>query len=153
MWQLCPVQHSAPTSRPCRTRSAAVKIDGASHEFCAIDGVREDVTEIILNVKNVIFTINADKNESGDFGNQDQLFEVTLNASLPSIEAQKKSGVEDENLEYSKVITASEINTASLEDIKVVNGDTPICTLAAGGSINMVLLIRNGVGYVSTNEN
>ena len=65
--------------------AVAVKIDGASHEFCAIDGVREDVTEIILNVKNVIFTINADKNESGDFGNQDQLFEVTLNGNVHRI--------------------------------------------------------------------
>lgn len=133
--------------------AVAVKIEGASHEFCAVEGIREDVTEIILNIKNIIFTINRENNDNGDFGNQDQLFEVTLNESLPSIEAQKKSGVEDENLEYSKVITAASINTSSLEDIQVVNGDAPICTLAAGGSINMVLLVRNGVGYVSANEN
>ena len=40
----------------------AIEMDGVHHEFCAVEGVREDVTEIILNLKNVIFTINADKN-------------------------------------------------------------------------------------------
>ena len=133
--------------------AVAIQIDGVSHEFCAVDGIREDVTEIILNIKNIIFTINADKNESGDFGDQDKTFEVRLSTELPSIEAQLKAGVKDEELVYSKVVTASMIDLTSTEDIKVVNGDQPICTLSAGGKLNMVLLVRNGVGYVSANEN
>lgn len=133
--------------------AVAVKIEGASHEFCAVEGIREDVTEIILNLKNVIFTINADKNATGDFGNQDQTFEVTLNASIPTIEKQLANNVEEENLVYNQVITAGMIDTTSTEDIKVVNPNQPICTLSAGGTLNMVLLVRNGVGYVSANEN
>ena len=133
--------------------AVAVKIDGASHEFCAVDGIREDVTEIILNIKNIIFTINAEQNESGDYGDQDKTFEVKLYSELPSIEAQKKAGVKEEELVYSQVITASMIDVTSSEDIKVVNPDQPICTLSAGGTLNMVLLVRNGVGYVSANEN
>ena len=62
--------------------AVAVKIEGAAHEFCAVDGIREDVTEIILNIKNIIFTINADKNESGDYGDQDVTYEVKLNVEL-----------------------------------------------------------------------
>ena len=133
--------------------AVAIQIDGVSHEFCAVDGIREDVTEIILNIKNIIFTINADKNESGDFGDQDKTFEVRLSTELPSIEAQLKAGVKDEELVYSKVVTASMIDLTSTEDIKVVNGDQAICTLSAGASLNMVLLVRNGVGYVSATEN
>ena len=45
------------------------------------------------------------------------------------------------------------IDLTSTEDIKVVNGDQAICTLSAGASLNMVLLVRNGVGYVSATEN
>ena len=56
-------------------------------------------------------------------------------------------------LVYSKVVTASMIDLTSTEDIKVVNGDQAICTLSAGASLNMVLLVRNGVGYVSATEN
>ena len=133
--------------------AVAVQIDGVSHEFCAVDGIREDVTEIILNIKNIIFTINADKNESGDYGDQDKTFEVRLSTNLPSIEAQVKAGVKEEDLVYSKVVTASMIDLTSTEDIKVVNGDQAICTLSAGASLNMVLLVRNGVGYVSATEN
>ena len=126
-------------------------IDSAYEEL--VDGIREDVTEIILNIKNIIFTINAEQNESGDYGDQDKTFEVKLYAELPSIEAQKKAGVKEEELVYSQVITASMIDVTSSEDIKVVNPDQPICTLSAGGTLNMVLLVRNGVGYVSANEN
>ncbi len=38
----------------------SVKIDGALHEFTTIDGVKEDVTEIVLNLKDVILRINGD---------------------------------------------------------------------------------------------
>ena len=38
----------------------SVKIDGVLHEFSTIDGVKEDVTEIVLNLKGVILKINGD---------------------------------------------------------------------------------------------
>lgn len=131
----------------------AMHIDGVSHEFCAIDGVREDVAKIILNIKDIVFTINHSDNENGDFNFEDKPCEVSLNASLPSIEEQLKNGVAEEDLVYSKVVTASMIDLTSTEEVAVVNGDQVICTLSAGGQINMTLLIRNGVGYVGGNEN
>ena len=42
------------------TAVSQVKIDGVLHEFSSIPGVKEDVTEIILNLKTIIFTINFD---------------------------------------------------------------------------------------------
>ncbi len=131
----------------------AISIEGVEHEFCAVEGIREDVTEIILNLKKIVFTINADKNETGDFGDQDQTYRLELIESLPTIEEQRKAGTPEEELVYSKVVKASDINTASTEDIKVINGDQEIATLAAGGSLKMELFIRNGVGYVNANEN
>lgn len=133
--------------------AVAMQIDGVAHEFCAVEGVREDVTEIILNIKNVVFTINADKNESGEYTNQDDLLEVTLSASLPSLEEQMRDGVPADQCIASKEVTAELIDTTSAEMINVINKDQVICTLAAGGSINMKLLVRNGVGYVSSTDN
>lgn len=40
--------------------ATAVKIDGASHEFSAIDGINEDVVEIILNLKRLRFKVYSD---------------------------------------------------------------------------------------------
>ena len=116
----------------------AVRIEGVSHEFCAIDGVREDVTEIILNLKNVIFTINREENETGDYGDQDQLYEVSVEATTN---------------EDSYTITAGDINLHGQDFIEIVNKDQPICTISKGTSLDMTILVRNGVGYVSSQEN
>lgn len=133
--------------------AVAIEMDDVNHEFCAVEGIREDVTEIILNLKNVVFTINFDKNAKGDFGNQDEIYQLELDEYLPTLEEQKKKGVKDEDLVTSKIVTASSINTASSEIIIVVNGDAPIATLAPGGRIHMFIYVRNGVGYVSAEEN
>lgn len=131
----------------------AISIEGVEHEFCAVEGIREDVTEIILNLKKVVFTINAYKNETGDFGDQDQTYRLELIESLPTIEEQRKAGTPEEELVYSKVVKASDINTASTEEIVVINGDQEIATLSAGGKLKMELFVRNGVGYVNADEN
>lgn len=133
--------------------AVAVQIDGVSHEFCAISGVREDITEIILNLKNLIFTIDRDKNTRGEYADQNELFEVRLNVALPTLEQQLKSGVKEDEILRSKVVTASMIDLSSTVNIEIINPEQPICTISAGGSIDMVILVRNGVGYVSANEN
>ena len=133
--------------------AVAITLEGAEHEFCGVEGIKEDVTEIILNVKNVIFTINFDKASKGDFGDELQVLRLELNQYLPTIEEQKKAGVKEEDLEYSKVITAGLIDVTASELVSVVNPDAPIATLAPGGKINMELFIRTGVGYVSAEEN
>ena len=131
----------------------AIHIDGVQHEFCAIPYVREDVTEIILNLKTIVFTINFDKNEQGIYNDDEQLCRLTLSVSLPSIEEQRKKGVKEENLEYARVIKASDIALDSTEVIQIINVDQPIATLSAGGKFEMEMFIRNGVGYVNADEN
>ena len=39
--------------------AVAIAIEGVDHEFTPVDGVIEDVTEIILNVKNIVFTMSC----------------------------------------------------------------------------------------------
>src|SRR3954447_23355810 len=41
----------------------AVKIEGVAHEFTAVPGVREDVTDIILNLKNLVCRLHGDSGE------------------------------------------------------------------------------------------
>lgn len=131
----------------------AIDIDGIQHEFTAINGVVEDVTEIILNLKNVVFTINADKDAKGDFGDENELLRLELAIKLPSVTEQASSGVKPDNIIYSKEITAGDIDISSTEIIGIVNPNQKVATLQAGHSLNMVLYIRKGVGYVSADEN
>ena len=122
--------------------AVAINLEGASHEFCAVPGIREDVTEIILNVKNIVFTINADKNESGDYGDQDKIYVTEIHETCPE---DAEGGC--------MAITAGMIKTNSLDNIEIINKDQLIATISAGASINLQILVRNGVGYVNANEN
>ena len=116
-------------------------------------GVVEDVTEIVLNLKNIVFTINADKDVMGDFGDENELLRLELNASLPTVADQIKAGTPKDQVELSRVVRAKDIVLDSIEVIKVINPEQKICTLQAGASCNMVIYIRKGVGYVSADEN
>ena len=131
----------------------AVDIEGVQHEFTAMKGVVEDVTEIVLNLKNIVFTINADKDVMGDFGDENELLRLELNASLPTVADQIKAGTPKDQVELSRVVRAKDIVLDSIEVIKVINPEQKICTLQAGASCNMVIYIRKGVGYVSADEN
>lgn len=101
-----------------------VKIDGAEHEFQNVDGVVEDVITIILNLKRVVLTVDS----------EDPNYEAT-------VEIDKGEGE----------VTAGDIIVNS--DIKVVNPEQHIATVAAGGNLHMFLTIRRGVGYVSSVAN
>ncbi len=131
----------------------AIHMEDVDHEFCAVPYVREDVTEIILNLKTIIFTINFDKNEKGEYNDDNELCHLQISVALPSIEEQKKAGVKEEDLQYTRVIRASDISLDSTEIIQIVNADQPIATLSAGGKFEMEMFIRNGVGYVNAEEN
>lgn len=102
-----------------------VKIAGVKHEFSTIKGVREDVAEIILNLKGV-----AVKTSSQDRNYQTVL---RLYSATPG------------------VITAKNIETHA--DVEILNPDHYICTLDAGAVLDMELTIGRGRGYVSANEN
>jgi DNA-directed RNA polymerase alpha subunit len=99
----------------------AVDIEGVEHEFTAMNGVVEDVTEIVLNLKNIVFTINADKDVRGDFGDENELLRLELNASLPTVADQIKAGTPKDQVLLSKVVKAKDIVLDSIEVIKVIN--------------------------------
>ena len=101
----------------------SIKIDGVAHEFQKIDGVIEDVTAIVLNVKSLVI-----KNHSDDYSKI-----LRLNKKGPG------------------VVTAADID--HVDDIEIFNPDLVICNLAEGGEINMEMTIGNGRGYVRAEEN
>ena len=101
----------------------SVKIDGVAHEFQKIDGVIEDVTAIVLNLKSVVI-----KNNSTDYT---KVWRLSANT-----EGEVKAGDIEKDA-----------------DIEILNPDQVICTLAEGGSINMEMTIGTGRGYNRAEEN
>ncbi len=102
-----------------------VKVSGVDHEFAAVPGVKEDMIEIILNLKQVRFVRTVD--------NQD--FEkVQVNVA----------GVTE--------LTAGYVSNF-LSSFKVLNPDLVICHLAPGTKLQMTLTIGKGRGYVPSEEN
>ncbi|KGN72438.1 DNA-directed RNA polymerase subunit alpha [Porphyromonas macacae] len=103
----------------------SIKIDGVDHEFATIPGVLEDVTNIILNLKQIRFKqIVADTNE--------ETFSVLV--------------------EKKDVFTAGDLN-AQLSAFEVLNPDLVICHLDKSASVNIEFKISKGRGYVPAEEN
>jgi len=98
-----------------------VKIDGAEHEFQNVDGIVEDVITIILNLKKVVLSVDSD----------DPNFERVVEISHGQGE-----------------VTAADIIHDN--DVKVINPEQHIATVAEGGNLRMFLTIRRGVGFVSS---
>lgn len=103
----------------------SVKITGVMHEFQKIEGIVEDVTQIVLNLKSVVILNHSE--------NKDEIKKMELTAN--------KEGV----------ITAGDIKHDA--DIEIINPDQVICTLVKGGKIEMELTVSNGRGYVDSKEN
>jgi len=104
---------------------SSVKIDGVVHEFSAIPGVKEDVTEIIMNIKSL-----AIKNTS-----------ETSEPKVAYIE-----------FEGEGIVTAADIQTDP--DIEILNPEQVIATLSGADSrLYMELTITKGRGYVSSDKN
>ena len=103
-----------------------VKIDGVLHEFSSIPGVKEDVTEIIMNIKSLAIKNNSDSNEV------------------------KTAYIE---FEGEGVITAADIQADP--DIEILNPEQVIATLSGGADSKfyMELTITKGRGYVSADKN
>ena len=103
-----------------------VKIDGVLHEFSSIAGVKEDVTEIIMNIKSLAIKNNSDTNEP----------------KTAYIEFEGEGGIH-----------AADIQTDA--GIEILNPDQVIATLSGGADSKfyMELTITNGRGYVSADKN
>ena len=100
----------------------AFKADGVMHEFTTIEGIVEDVTTIVLNLKSIVVNNNTD-----------EVKKLTL------------------SVHEEKVVTAADIVLD--EGVEIINPDQVICTVSAGGKLDMELLVANGRGYVPSNEN
>lgn len=103
-----------------------VKIEGVQHEFSTIPCVKEDVTEIIMNLKNLSIKNSSDTNE-------------------PKVAYIEASG--------EGIVTAADINADP--DIEILNPDLVIATLNGGADskLYMELTITKGRGYVSADKN
>jgi len=102
-----------------------VKIEGVLHEFSSIKGVKEDVTEIIMNIKDIAIRNNSDTNEP----------------KIAFIE-----------FEGEGVVKASDIKADS--DIEILNPDLVIASLCGKDSkLYMELTITKGRGYVPADKN
>ncbi len=100
----------------------SVKINGVFHEFSSIPGVKEDVTMIILRLKDLILKVDGDDE-----------YTLRITAAGPTI------------------VTAKDIICPT--GVEVLNPNLEICTIAAGGDLEMELKVKNGRGYVSADEN
>ncbi len=105
------------------TAVSQVKIDGVLHEFSSIEGVKEDVTEIIMNIKSLAIKNTGPINET-------------------------KTAIID--FEGEGVVTAADIKCDP--DIEIINKDQVIATLSKG-KLYIELTIQNGRGYVSSDKN
>ena len=102
-----------------------VKIEGVLHEFSSIPGVKEDVTEIIMNIKSLAIKNNSETNEV------------------------KTAYIE---FEGEGVVKASDIQVD--QDIEILNPDLVIATLSGKDTkLYMELTITRGRGYVSADKN
>lgn len=103
-----------------------VKIEGVLHEFSSIPGVKEDVTEIIMNIKSLAIRNNSESNEP----------------KIAYIEYEGEG-----------VVRASDIQVD--QDIEILNPNQIIATLNGGSDakLYMELTITRGRGYVSADRN
>lgn len=107
------------------TAVVGINIEGISHEFSTIKGVKEDVADIILNLKG-----------------------LNLKANYSDKELKKVLKIE----RYTPgIITAADIEQDP--EIEILNPDLYICTLDEGAKLNMELYVAQGRGYVVAENN
>ncbi len=107
------------------TAASRIKIDGVVHEFTCIPGVKEDVAEIVMNIKEIKFKNNSSDDEP----------------KTAYIEASGQG-----------VVTAADIQVDG--DIEIINPEQRIATLSGNDAkLNMEITIVNGRGYVGADKN
>ena len=102
----------------------AVEIEGVRHEFSALEYVQEDVTNIILNLKDLVLTIDDEA-------------EVTKRCTIDVVGPCE--------------ITGASINCPA--GVEVVSKDLHIASVAEGGTFKATLLVKNGRGFVTAEVN
>jgi len=102
-----------------------IRIAGVDHEFMALKGAKEDVTEIVLNMKGLAVKIDSD----------DKNFKKSLKL----------------NVQGPCVVTANDI--ADDDEVHIMNKDMYICTLESDGVLDMDIMVGQGRGYVPADKN
>jgi len=103
-----------------------IRIEGADHEFASIKGIAEDVTEIILNLKQVRFKKTTDSDVQQE--------KIML------------------SLKNKTQFTAGMIGEV-LQNFEVMNPDLSICTMDSSAKLDIEIYIGKGRGYVPSEEN
>jgi DNA-directed RNA polymerase subunit alpha len=103
--------------------ATAISIEGVQHEFTAAEGVIEDVTDIVLNVKALVF-------QSMETGTEAT---ASISAVGPA------------------VVTGADLSVPA--EFNLVNPEQVIATLAEGGKLEMTVRIGVGRGYISAERN
>jgi DNA-directed RNA polymerase subunit alpha len=101
----------------------SVRIEGVAHEFSSVPGVKEDVTDIVLNLKDVVVRMHTDADE----------VEAPLVATGPG------------------EITAKDIDLPA--GVEILNPEAPIATLEKRTKLEMYLTIGRGRGYSPAEDN
>lgn len=101
----------------------SVRIEGVAHEFSTVAGVKEDVTDIILNLKDLVVRMHTDADE----------VEAPLVATGPG------------------EVTAKDIDLPS--GVEILNPEAPIATLEKKTKLEVYLTIGRGRGYSPAEEN
>ncbi|ERL06284.1 DNA-directed RNA polymerase subunit alpha [Olsenella profusa DSM 13989] len=101
----------------------AIQIDGVQHEFTTVEGVYEDVTDIVLNVKGLVFRSVGTGSEA--------------TASI--------------SIDGPCTVTGGDFKVPA--EFELVNADHVICTLGEGAHLSMQMRIGCGRGYVSGADN
>jgi DNA-directed RNA polymerase subunit alpha len=101
----------------------SVRIEGVAHEFSSVPGVKEDVTDIVLNLKDLVVRMHTDADE----------VEAPLVATGPG------------------EIKAKDIDLPS--GVEILNPDAPIATLEKKTRLEVYLTIGRGRGYAPAEEN
>ena len=101
----------------------SVKLEGTAHEFTTLPGVKEDVTDIILQLKNMIVRLEGESPE----------IEVRLNKKGPG------------------KVTAGDLEAPA--DLEILNPDLQIATLSDKGRLELTMTIGRGRGYVPAELN
>ncbi len=101
----------------------SVRIEGVAHEFSSVPGVKEDVTDIVLNLKDLVVRMHTDADE----------IEAPLVATGPG------------------EVKAKDIDLPS--GVEILNPDAPIATLEKKTKLEVYLTIGRGRGYSPAEEN
>jgi len=101
----------------------SVRVEGVAHEFSTVPGVKEDVTDIVLNLKDIVVRMHTDADE----------VEAPLVATGPG------------------EVKAKDIDLPS--GVEILNPNAPIATLEKKTKLEMYLTIGRGRGYSAAEEN